>query len=91
MASDGTSEPSLRTRSYLAFDLPLPQAYIAFEVFHRPDVLLTLKNGGRMQDLLKDYPVVIEIPLAWGDMDAFQHVNTQIERFIFFGNVRMDR
>jgi hypothetical protein len=30
-----------------------------------------MKSGGRMQDLLKDYPVVIEIPIAWGDMDAF--------------------
>ncbi len=24
---------------------------------------------------LKDYPVVIDIPVAWGEMDAFQHVN----------------
>ena len=28
-----------------------------------------------MKQLLKDYPVVIEIPVAWGEMDAFQHVN----------------
>jgi acyl-CoA thioester hydrolase len=28
-----------------------------------------------MQDLLADYPLVIEIPVAWGEMDAFQHVN----------------
>lgn len=25
--------------------------------------------------LLEGYTVVIEIPVAWGDMDAFQHVN----------------
>jgi acyl-CoA thioester hydrolase len=31
-----------------------------------------------MQDLIKDYPVVIEMPIAWGDMDAFQHVNNII-------------
>ena len=28
-----------------------------------------------MNDLLKHCPVVIEIPVAWGEMDAFQHVN----------------
>jgi acyl-CoA thioester hydrolase len=28
-----------------------------------------------MKDILKGYPVVIEIPVAWGEMDAFQHVN----------------
>jgi acyl-CoA thioester hydrolase len=28
-----------------------------------------------MNELLKHCPVVIEIPVAWGEMDAFQHVN----------------
>jgi acyl-CoA thioester hydrolase len=28
-----------------------------------------------MNDLLALCPVVIEIPVAWGEMDAFQHVN----------------
>ncbi len=28
-----------------------------------------------MHELLGSFPVVITIPLAWGDMDAFQHVN----------------
>lgn len=28
-----------------------------------------------MENLLKSFPVVIEIPVAWGHMDAFQHVN----------------
>ncbi|MEA3339686.1 MAG: thioesterase family protein [Chloroflexota bacterium] len=31
-----------------------------------------------MKQLLKDYPVVIEIPVAWGEMDAFQHVNNVV-------------
>lgn len=26
-------------------------------------------------ELLKDYPAVIEIPVAWGEMDIFRHVN----------------
>ena len=28
-----------------------------------------------MNELLTHYPIVIEIPIAWGEMDAFQHVN----------------
>ena len=31
-----------------------------------------------MNALLGDYPVVIEVPIAWGDMDAFQHVNNVV-------------
>lgn len=28
-----------------------------------------------MNELLTHYPIIIEIPIAWGEMDAFQHVN----------------
>ncbi len=28
-----------------------------------------------MHETLAKFPVVIEIPIAWGEMDAFQHVN----------------
>ncbi len=31
-----------------------------------------------MKKLISDYPVVVETPIAWGDMDAFQHVNNII-------------
>jgi acyl-CoA thioester hydrolase len=31
-----------------------------------------------MEHLLKDFPVVIDLPIAWGDMDAFQHVNNVV-------------
>ena len=31
-----------------------------------------------MKELIGDYPVVIDIPIAWGDMDAFQHVNNTV-------------
>jgi len=31
-----------------------------------------------MEDLLKDYPAKIDIPVQWGDMDAAQHVNNII-------------
>lgn len=41
-----------------------------------------------MKELLNEYPVVIEIPVAWGEMDAFQHVNN-IVYFRYFENVRV--
>lgn len=41
-----------------------------------------------MEDLLKDYPVVIEIPVAWGEMDALQHVNNMVY-FRYFESVRV--
>ena len=41
-----------------------------------------------MDDLLKEYPVVIEIPVAWGEMDALQHVNN-IVYFRYFESVRV--
>ena len=27
---------------------------------------------------IKHWPIVVEIPVAWGDMDAFRHVNNSI-------------
>lgn len=41
-----------------------------------------------MEELLKVFPVVIEIPVAWGEMDAFQHVNN-IVYFRYFESVRI--
>ncbi len=41
-----------------------------------------------MKELTSDYPVVIEIPIAWGDMDAFQHVNN-IMYFKYFESARI--
>jgi acyl-CoA thioester hydrolase len=31
-----------------------------------------------MKELISTYPVLIEIPIAWGDMDAFRHVNNTV-------------
>ncbi len=28
-----------------------------------------------IQDLIKDYSTLVELPVQWGDMDAMQHVN----------------
>jgi acyl-CoA thioester hydrolase len=41
-----------------------------------------------MTDELKDYPVVVTIPVAWGEMDALGHVNN-IVYFRYFETVRM--
>ena len=41
-----------------------------------------------MQKLLEAYPVVIEIPVAWGEMDSLQHVNN-IVYFRYFESARM--
>ena len=34
--------------------------------------------GEKMKELISAYTVAIEIPIAWGDMDAFQHVNNTV-------------
>lgn len=41
-----------------------------------------------MDDLLADYPVRIEVPVAWGDMDAFAHVNNLVY-FRWFESARI--
>jgi acyl-CoA thioester hydrolase len=41
-----------------------------------------------MKELLEAFPVVIEIPVAWGEMDSFQHVNN-IVYFRYFESARM--
>ena len=41
-----------------------------------------------MHELLNDWPVVVEIPVAWGDMDAFQHVNNA-RFFTYFESSRL--
>ena len=41
-----------------------------------------------MRKNLSDYPVVVEIPVAWGEMDAFGHVNN-IVYFRYFETARI--
>jgi acyl-CoA thioester hydrolase len=41
-----------------------------------------------MHELLNSFPVVIAFPIAWGDMDAFQHVNN-IMYFRYFESARI--
>lgn len=41
-----------------------------------------------VQELLSAYPVVIELPVSWGDMDAFGHVNNK-RYFRYFEDARI--
>ena len=41
-----------------------------------------------MSNLLKDYPVIIEFPVAWGEMDSMGHVNN-IVYFRYFESARI--
>lgn len=41
-----------------------------------------------MEKLTEGYPVVVEIPVAWGEMDAFQHLNN-IVYFRYFESARI--
>ncbi|HEY0093902.1 MAG TPA: acyl-CoA thioesterase, partial [Archangium sp.] len=42
-----------------------------------------------MSDPLDGFPVVVEIPIAWGDMDYFRHVNN-IVFFRYFESARIE-
>ena len=42
-----------------------------------------------MNEALASYPKVVEVPLAWGEMDAFQHVNNAVY-FRWFESARID-
>jgi acyl-CoA thioester hydrolase len=41
-----------------------------------------------MEELLRGFPVIIEVPIAWGEMDALQHVN-HVAYFRYFESARM--
>jgi acyl-CoA thioester hydrolase len=41
-----------------------------------------------IQPLLQGFPIVIEFPVAWGEMDSFQHVNNVVY-FRYFENARI--
>lgn len=42
-----------------------------------------------MENLMQDFPIVTEIPVAWGEMDALQHVNNVVY-FRYFETARID-
>jgi acyl-CoA thioester hydrolase len=42
-----------------------------------------------MKDLLAGFPVVIQLPVQWGDMDSYRHVNNVIY-FRYFESARLE-
>jgi acyl-CoA thioester hydrolase len=43
----------------------------------------------KVETLLRGFPVVIQIPVAWGEMDSYRHVNNVVY-FRYFENVRLE-
>ena len=41
-----------------------------------------------MENLLEAFPIVLQIPVAWGEMDSLQHVNNTVY-FRYFESARM--
>ena len=41
-----------------------------------------------MKSLLKTFPIIVNYPVIWGDMDSFQHVNNVIY-FRYFETARI--
>ena len=48
-----------------------------------------MKNYKSLNEILSEFPVTMEIPILWGYMDAFQHVNN-VMFFRFFESVRVE-
>ena len=47
-----------------------------------------MTDKDRIAELLADFPVKVEVPVAWGDMDAMGHVNN-IVYFRYFETARI--
>lgn len=44
--------------------------------------------SSKLEQFKQDYPVIIEFPVHWGEMDAFQHVNN-VAYFRYFESARL--
>ncbi len=55
---------------------------------HRLFFRLGYNDAMTLNDLLHDYPVVVELAVAWGDMDAYGHVNNVVY-FRYFEQARI--
>jgi len=42
-----------------------------------------------IETLLTGYPVIVELPVAWGEMDSYRHVNNVVY-FRYFENARLE-
>lgn len=50
---------------------------------------MPVTDHDRISELLAGYPVTVEIPVAWGDMDAMGHVNNTVY-FRYFETARIE-
>jgi acyl-CoA thioester hydrolase len=46
-------------------------------------------SGGEQAELLAGYPVVVELPVVWGEMDSYRHVNNAVY-FRYFETARLE-
>jgi acyl-CoA thioester hydrolase len=46
-------------------------------------------QSAKVHELLAGFPVVVELPVAWGDMDSYRHVNNVVY-FRYFENARLE-
>lgn len=49
---------------------------------------MTVTDKDRIAELLAGFPVRVEVPVAWGDMDALGHVNNTVY-FRYFETARI--
>src|SRR5690348_9736179 len=79
---------------------PIPQARPRQEFGRRPYNVpedggrrgVRKRGGMRMSEidkLLAGYPVTVEVPVAWGEMDYYRHVNNVVY-FRYFENARLE-
>ena len=47
------------------------------------------RHSPKVAALLAGYPVVIDLPVAWGEMDSYRHVNNVVY-FRYFENARLE-
>ena len=47
------------------------------------------RENSVIEDLLAEYPVVVELPVVWGEMDSYRHVNNVVY-FRYFENARLE-
>ncbi len=50
---------------------------------------MPVTDEDRIGDLLADFPVMVGVPVAWGDMDALGHVNNAVY-FRYFETARIE-
>src|SRR5437762_1470927 len=48
-----------------------------------------MADSGNAQSEIAKYPVVIELPVVWGEMDSYRHVNNVVY-FRYFENARLE-